>query len=93
MILRYNLQFFAKEGMGGERTEPATQKKLTDARKEGQVAKSREIANCMGLLSLFLVLKFWVGRMGIQLMEVFPGIYNRIPDTTTFWQEIGRAHV
>ena len=86
MILRYNLQFFAKEGMGGERTEPATQKKLTDARKEGQVAKSREIANCMGLLSLFLVLKFWVGRMGIQLMEVFPGIYNRIPDTTTFWQ-------
>ena len=86
MILRYNLQFFALEGMGGERTEPATQKKLTDARKEGQVAKSREIANCMGLLSLFLVLKFWVGRMGIQLMEVFPGIYNRIPDTTTFWQ-------
>lgn len=86
MILRYNLQFFAKEGMGGERTEPATQKKLTDARKEGQVAKSREIANCMGLLSLFLVLKFWVGHMGIQLMEIFPGIYNRIPDATTFWQ-------
>ncbi|MDE7353761.1 MAG: flagellar biosynthesis protein FlhB [Acetatifactor sp.] len=86
MILRYNLQFFAKEGMGGERTEPATQKKLTDARKEGQVAKSREIANCMGLLALFLVLKFWVGHMGIQLMEVFPGIYNWIPDATTFWQ-------
>ena len=52
--------------MGGERTEPATQKKLTDARKEGQVAKSREIANCMGLLSLFLVLKIWVGRMGFS---------------------------
>ena len=44
-MIRYNLQFFAKEGMGGEKTEPATQKKLDDARKEGQVAKSREIAN------------------------------------------------
>ena len=55
MILEYNLQFFAKDGPGGEKTEPATQKKLDDARKEGQVAKSREIANGMGLLALFLV--------------------------------------
>lgn len=47
MILEYNLQFFAKDGPGGERTEPATEKKLSDARKEGQVAKSKEIANCM----------------------------------------------
>ena len=45
MILEYDLQFFAAEGMGGEKTEPATEKKLSDARKEGQVAKSREIAN------------------------------------------------
>lgn len=83
-MIRYNLQFFAKEGMGGEKTEPATQKKLDDARKEGQVAKSREIANGMGLLALFLVLKFWVGNMGVQLLEVF-GIYNKIPDVVTFW--------
>lgn len=83
-MIRYNLQFFAKEGMGGEKTEPATQKKLTDARKEGQVAKSREIANGMGLLSLFLVLKLYVGSMGTSLMELFPGIYNDIPDIVTF---------
>ena len=36
MSLEYNLQFFAAEGQGGEKTEPATEKKLTDARKEGQ---------------------------------------------------------
>lgn len=84
-MIQYNLQFFAKEGMGGEKTEPATQKKLEDARKEGQVAKSREIANGLGLLALFLILKFWVGNMGIQMMEVFPGIYNKIPDVVTFW--------
>ena len=85
MILEYNLQFFAKEGMGGEKTEPATAKKLDDARKEGQVAKSREIANGMGLLALFLILKFYVGNLGTQLMSVFQGIYNRIPEVTTFW--------
>lgn len=85
-MIRYNLQFFAKEGMGGEKTEPATQKKLNDARKEGQVAKSREIANGLGLLALFLILKLWVGNIGVQLMEVFPNVYGRIPDVVTFWK-------
>lgn len=85
MVLEYNLQFFAKEGMGGEKTEPATEKKLSDARKEGQVAKSREIANAMGILGLFLVLKVWVGNMGNQFLDLFPNMYNRIPDIVTFW--------
>lgn len=85
MILKYNLQFFAKEGQGGEKTEPATEKKLQDARKEGQVAKSREIGNGLGLLALFLVLKFWVGNMGVQLLSMFSNVYNRIPETVTFW--------
>jgi len=79
VILEYNLQFFAKEGPGGEKTEPATQKKLSDARKEGQVAKSKEIANGFGLLALFLLLKIWVGHMGISFMELF-GIYHHIPE-------------
>lgn len=79
MILKYNLQFFAKDGPGGEKTEPATQKKLDDARKEGQVAKSREFANGMGLLALFLVLKIWTGKMGTGFLENFYTIYNRIP--------------
>ena len=39
LILRLNLQFFAKDGPGWEKTEPATSKKLNDVRKEGQVAK------------------------------------------------------
>lgn len=85
MILEYNLQFFAPEGQGGEKTEPATEKKLRDARKEGQVAKSREIANGLGILALFLVLKIWVGTMGNQFLAVFSDIYNRIPGMVTFW--------
>lgn len=80
MMIEYNLQYFAKEGPGGEKTEPATQKKLSDARKEGQVAKSKEIANGLGLLSLFILLKVWVGHLGISFMELFGAIYNRIPE-------------
>lgn len=85
-MIRYNLQFFAKEGMGGEKTEPATQKKLDDARKKGQVAKSREITNGLELLALFLILKFWVGHMGIQFLDVFNNVYSKIPEVTVYWQ-------
>ena len=37
----YRLQFFADEG--GDKTEEPTAKKFSDARKEGQVAKSMEL--------------------------------------------------
>lgn len=85
MILEYNLQFFAAEGPGGEKTEPATEKKLSDARKEGQVAKSREVANAFGILALFLVIKFWIGTMGTQFLEVFSNIYLKIPEVVRYW--------
>lgn len=80
MILKYNLQFFAKDGPGGERTEPATAKKLRDARKKGQVAKSKEVANGVCLLALFLMMKIWIGNTGNSLLQMFPTIYNRIPE-------------
>ena len=77
--LPLNLQFFAKDGPGGEKTEEPTAKKLEEARKEGQVAKSREIANGLGLLALFLLLKFMVGSIGTRFLESFSMVYNRIP--------------
>lgn len=85
MILEYNLAFFAAEGPGGEKTEPASEKKLQDARKEGQVAKSREIANALGILALFLVLKFWVGTMGSQFLGVFENVYVDLPTAVIQW--------
>ena len=77
--LPLNLQFFAKDGPGGEKTEEPTAKKLEDARKEGQVAKSKEIANGLGLLALFLLLKIMVGSIGTSFLESFSMVYNRIP--------------
>lgn len=84
MILKYNLQFFA-EGEGGEKTEPATPKKLSDARNKGQVAKSREVANGLGMLSLFLVLKFWVGGLANSFLQLFSGVYDKIPETVKMY--------
>lgn len=80
MPLALNLQFFADDGEGGEKTEEPTQKKLEDARKEGQVAKSKEVGNCLGILALFLVLKLWTGQMGIRFLGSFEKVYGRIPD-------------
>ncbi len=80
MLLRYDLQFFAKEGPGGEKTEEPTSKKLDDARKEGQVAKSKEIVTAFSLTALFLLLKIYVGSMGKRMLEGFPGVYNQIPE-------------
>jgi flagellar biosynthetic protein FlhB len=85
LILEYNLQFFAKDGPGGEKTEPATSKKLQDARKDGQVAKSKEIANAFGLLALFLIIRFYVGSVGTSLKEFIYAVYNRIPEVTVFF--------
>lgn len=76
-LISYDLQFFAKDD-GGDKTEEATTKKLSDARKEGQVAKSTELITASGLLTLFLSLKIFVGYITEQLIQVFHKVYNNI---------------
>lgn len=75
-----NLQFFAKDGEGGEKTEPATQKKLTDARKEGKVAKSKELDMAFGLIVLFLCLRIFIEFVGENLLGMFPLVYGNMAD-------------
>ncbi|MBQ6807170.1 MAG: flagellar biosynthesis protein FlhB [Lachnospiraceae bacterium] len=79
-MLEYNLQFFAKDGPGGEKTEEPTAKKLSDARKEGQVAKSKEITSAFELLAVFVILKFWVGQLGSSFVGGFQHLYSQIPE-------------
>lgn len=81
IFIQYDLQFFAKDGPGGEKTEPATSKKLSDARGEGQVCKSRELDQAVMLVGLFLTLKITAALMGSTFLEVFSDVYNKIPDT------------
>ena len=76
----YALQFFAKDGPGGEKTEEPTAKKLTDARKEGQVAKGKDLTASVMLLVLFMVLRFTVGNIGERIIECFNKNYTLIGD-------------
>lgn len=77
LLLPMNLQFFA-EGGGADKTEEATPKKLTDARNEGQVAKSQEISTAVMLFALFLVLKVAIGYIGNKLIGCFRESYQVI---------------
>ena len=71
MRLEYNLQFFAKEGEGGEKTEPATPKKLEKARAEGQTAKSQDMNTAILLFVLFTGLKIFGGFMLNRIFDMF----------------------
>ena len=79
-LLEYNLQWFAKDGEGGEKTEPATAKKLKDARDDGKVTKSKELTAAFDLIVLFLVLKIFISFVGERLVGIFDYVYSRMPD-------------
>ena len=82
LLIKLNLQFFAQEGPGGEKTEEPTAKKLQDAREEGQVAKSKEVASSFTLLAMFILLKIWTGGMASRFISVFSVVYNKFSDFT-----------
>ncbi len=79
-LLQYNLQWFAKDGPGGEKTEPATAKKLKEAREDGKVAKSKELTAAFDLIVLFLVLKIFMSTIGNGFIEIFQSVYTLMPD-------------
>ena len=79
-LLEYNLQWFAKDGEGGEKTEPATAKKLRDAREDGKVTKSRELTAAFDMIVLFLVLKIFISFVGERLIGAFSYVYDRMPE-------------
>lgn len=76
--LKYNLQFFAKDGPGGEKTEPATAKKLGDARKDGNVAKSKDLVSALTLIIIFVALRAIIGNLGTGLMSLYNVSYRTI---------------
>lgn len=76
--LALDMQFFAAQGEGGEKTEEPTAKKIKDAREEGQVAKSNELNTGLSLLALFLILKIYLAAMGYSFLEIFTEYFNYI---------------
>ncbi len=72
-----NLQLFA-----GEKTEQPTPKKLLDARKKGQVAKSTEINSAMILLVTLIFLRFFMGDMVRNMETIFVTFFQFESDGT-----------
>jgi flagellar biosynthetic protein FlhB len=80
LLIQYDLQWFAKDGPGGEKTEPATAKRLRDARNEGKVAKSQELSSAFTLISLFIALRVFMSYLANKFYDVFDWCYGMIPD-------------
>ncbi len=89
--IKYDLQLFAKEGAGGEKTEEPTAKKLEDARKKGQVAKSVDFTAAVTLLVFFVVLKIYIGMLGNNLLANFRDTYRHLADYTADELTAGRV--
>ena len=69
-LLKMNLQFFADEGTGGEKTEAPSDYRKEKAREEGQVAKSVEINTAILIVGLFFALKMTASFMYKNLIKV-----------------------
>lgn len=62
------------------KTEQATPKRIEDARKKGNVAKSQEISKAVSILAGLAGLYFWMKYMASELMVVFRTYLTVQPD-------------
>lgn len=94
-FMPYDLQLFAKDGDGGEKTEEPTAKKLQDARDKGQVAKSTDATTAVSLLVFFMMLRLMLGSLGNSFMGNFSEIYSQLSGLTNdeFTLQLACAYV
>jgi len=62
-----------------DKTEPATQKRREEARKKGQVAKSRELSSVAVLAAGLVYLFFAMGNITLSLGDMIRQLFLRIP--------------
>ncbi len=77
--VKLNLSFFE-----GEKTEQPTGKKRSEARKEGQVAKSQEVATAFLFLTSFFVIKMVAGTMALSLESIMTDTFELIKNYDEF---------
>ena len=90
IYIRYDLQLFAKDD-GGEKTEEATPKKLSDAREEGQAPRSQDLNTAAMLLVLILGVKIFGGFIYDRVYETYSFYMNNISDYATNEFTLGRS--
>jgi type III secretion YscU/HrpY family protein len=70
---------------GGEKTEQPTEKRLRDAKKKGQVAKSQDLSSAVLLIVAVMILWGTSGYIGSSLKEL---IINQINFATSFNEKL-----
>jgi len=68
-------------GFHGERTEPATPKRREEARKKGNVPKTRELPSAMLIISLAILFYFYGSSFNSSLMNVFGYYWSDFPNS------------
>ena len=78
---------------GGDKTEQPTAKRLADARKKGDVPKSRDVTSTVVLFVWLIVLMFGAGYAGREIIGLFDGSFVLIGGDVPFpiaVRELGR---
>lgn len=79
-----NLQLFAQGG--GEKTEKATPKKRSEARKKGQILQSREITSSLVLMFTIYTLKITGGNIYNEIAAFLKNVYSRYTEINTIFE-------
>lgn len=64
---------------GQEKTEKPTSRRLQEARKKGQIAKSNDVNTAVVLLAAILILKFQVTAMGDRMQQIAERAFTELP--------------
>jgi len=86
----------ADKNDGGDKTEAPTQKRIADARKKGDVAKSKDLTSVAGLFAWLLLTTFGAGFAGDRLAALFNTSFDAVARGLPFaqaWSDIGIASV
>ncbi len=68
----------ASNDSGQEKTEEATPKRLREARKKGQVPKSRDISTIVVLIAVFFFLAASIGWAGMQIRDLMKASFDMV---------------
>ena len=81
------------ENDSGEKTEQPTAKKLSEARKKGQIARSKDLGTMFVLVgmaaALMIVGPELVDRLSIAMKRLFSLNYNETRDLNAMFQVVG----
>ena len=89
MLVRAWRVALAEKNDGGDKTEQPTPKRLRDARKKGDVAKSKDVTATATLLVWLLVIVFGAGFAGSRIMSLFDAGFTMVARNQPFAMSAG----